>query len=481
MKIQNGTGEDKQRQQDVQRQPQDRTRPQSLNDLNKKQFLKTVAIVAAPIALQSLIGSSLNLVDNLMIGHLGELPLNAVGISVQIFFVYWMFVFGFASGAATFIAQFNGVKDYVNIRRTTGFTLTVVFGMGMMFFLAAEFFPQVLLRVFTRFPEVIEAGTVYVRIGAPTFLLVAVIQSFTVALRATQQTVQPLMASVVALCLNTMLNYVLIYGHFGAPAMGIAGAALATVLSRCVELSIILFLVFGRRNIIAGPLREFFGYNRRLAGRIVRNALPTTINETMWGLGTALYVAAFARISISAGAAVQACNTINSLFSMAAFSVGDAVLILVGQKLGEGKLEEAWAMSKILLRLSVYIGLILGGLTLIFGKPILGLFDFSAEGASEAWKILIVYAATLFMEVYNAVQVTGCLRCGGDTRFAMVTEVGAVWLIGVPLAFITSLALHWPVYLAVLAVKTEGVVKGIILTRRYLSRKWLRNVIEGIE
>ena len=335
--------------------------------------------------------------------------------------------------------------------------------------------------MFTRFPEVIETGTVYVRVGAFTFLLVPLVQSFTVALRATQQTVLPLIASSTALLMNTVMNYVLIYGHFGAPAMGVAGAALATVISRCLELSILLFLIFGRRNVLAGSLKEFFGFRGGLAVRIVRNALPTTINETMWGLGTALYVAAFARISISAGAAVQACNTINSLFSMAAFSIGDAVLILVGQKLGEGRREEAFAMSKVLIRIGLLVGLALGALTILFGRPILSLFDFTAEGQADAWLILIVYAATLFLDVYNGIQVTGCLRCGGDTRFAMITEVSTVWLIGVPLAFLTSLALHWPVWLAVLSVKAEAVVKGVILTKRYLSGKWLNRVIEGLE
>ena len=453
----------------------------TLNTIDRRHFLKTVAMVAAPIALQSLIGSSRNLVDNLMIGHLGELPLNAVGVSVQIFFVYWMIVFGFASGAATFISQFYGVKDYVNIRRSCGFTLTVAFAMGMVFFLAGEFFPHYILRIFTRFPEDIEIGAVYVRIAAPGFLLVPIIQAFTVTLRATQQTVQPLVASAVALCLNTFLNYVLIYGKLGAPAMGVAGAALATVISRLVEMSIILFLIFGRRNVISGSLREFFGFGRELAGRIIRNSIPTTINESMWGMGTALYVAAFARISISSGAAVQACNTINNLFSMAAFSIGDAVLILVGQKLGEGRKDEAYEMSKILIKLAIVIGLVLGALTLCFGKPILSLFDFSAEGAADAWHILIVYATTLFVDVFNAIMVTGCLRCGGDTRFAMITEVSTVWLIGVPAAFITSLLLGWPVWAAVLSVKLESVIKAVILTMRYISKKWLNTVIEGIE
>ena len=450
------------------------------NNVLTGHFLKTVATVAAPIALQSLIGSSLNLVDNLMIGHLGELPLNAVGISVQIYFVFWMLVFGFSGGAATFISQFFGTKDFVNIRRSCGFTLTVTFGVGVIFFLVATIFPEYVLRVFTRFPEVIEVGKDYVRIGAPCFLMVPIIQSFTITLRSTQQTVQPLAASTTALCINTFMNYVLIYGKFGAPAMGVAGAALATAISRFVEMAIILYLIFGRRNVIAGSVREFFSYGKELARRIVKNAIPTTINESMWGLGTAMYVAAFARISITAGSAVQACNTINNLFSLAAFSVGDAVLILVGQELGKGRKEAAYEMSKILLRIAVTIGLVLGVLTICFGKPILGLFKFSPQGAADAWHILLVYAATIWMEVYNATMVTGCLRCGGDTRFAMISEVSVVWLIGVPIAFITSLVLGWPVWAAVLAVKFEGLVKACIFTARYRSKKWLNTVIEGI-
>ena len=242
----------------------------------------------------------------------------------------------------------------------------------------------------------------------------------------------------------------------------------------------VLFFIFGRNNILKGPIREFFGFHQELARRIVRNALPTTINETMWGLGTSLYVAAFARISISAGAAIQACNTINSLFSLAAFSVGDAVLILVGQKLGEGEKGMAFEMAKKLTALAVIIGFILGGLTILFGKPILSLFDFTAAGAEDAWLILLVYAALLWLDVYNATIVTGVLRCGGDTRFAMFTEVGTVWLIGVPLAFLTSLVLGWPIYLAVLAVKTENLVKSVFLTLRFRSRKWLNTVIEGL-
>ncbi len=454
------------------------TKTENLETIRNRDLFSMMGKVALPIALQSLIGSSLSFIDNLMVGSLGELELNAVGVSVQVFFIYWMLLFGFTGGMGTFISQFYGVMDFKNIRKTTGFALSAAAGVSLLFFVAGFFFPEYILRIFTKYPEVIEAGVGYVRICSFTFLFLAVTQPFTVALRATQQSALPLAASVIAFATNTFLNWVFIFGKLGAPALGVEGAALATAIARLLEM---LFEVFVLKNKIAGHFREFFSYSKELAARIIRNALPTTANETLWGIGTSMYVAAFARIGISEGAAVQACNTINNMFALAAFSIGDAVLILVGQKLGEGKTELAYNMSRKMIRMGLIVGVLFGTGVIIAGEPLLGLFSFSEQGAAYAFRILIVYGATMWLTLYNAIHVTGTLRCGGDTKFAMITETGTVWLIGVPLAFITSLYLHMPIYLAVLAVKIEEVVKAIFLTRRYYSRKWLKTVIKGID
>ena len=453
---------------------------ENLNTIENKYMLKRVGLIAGPIALQSLIASSLNLVDNLMIGGLGELALNAVGVSMQVFFVFWMLVYGFSSGTATFMTQFFGAGDFTNIRRTTGFALTINFCMGVIFFLAAFFLPHYIIRIFTNIPEVIEAGIPYIRTGSFCFLLIPITQSFTIALRATQQTHLPLIASVTGFCMNTFFNFCLIYGHFGLPRMEIRGAAVATVIARVVELLIILLFVFAGNNVIKGAVRDYFSYSKELAVRVVKNSIPTTLNETLWGLGTSMYVAAFARISITAGAAYQACNTISNIFSMLAFSIGDAALILIGQKLGEGKSDEAYELGKKMIVLGLAVGVVMGSIALLLGKPILSLFDFTPEGADMAWKTFIVYACMLWLEVHNATIVTGILRCGGDTKFAAVADVGTVWLIGVPVAFITSLKLGWPIYFAVMAVRSEAVVKGIIVTARFFSKKWVRNVISGL-
>lgn len=457
------------------------TKTENLETIRNRDLFSMMGKVALPIALQSLIGSSLSFIDNLMVGSLGELELNAVGVSVQVFFIYWMLLFGFTGGMGTFISQFYGVMDFKNIRKTTGFALSAAAGVSLLFFVAGFFFPEYILRIFTKYPEVIEAGVGYVRICSFTFLFLAVTQPFTVALRATQQSALPLAASVIAFATNTFLNWVFIFGKLGAPALGVEGAALATAIARLLEMLIILFEVFVLKNKIAGHFREFFSYSKELAARIIGNALPTTANETLWGIGTSMYVAAFARIGISEGAAVQACNTINNMFALAAFSIGDAVLILVGQKLGEGKTELAYNMSRKMIRMGLIVGVLFGTGVIIAGEPLLGLFSFSEQGAAYAFRILIVYGATMWLTLYNAIHVTGTLRCGGDTKFAMITETGTVWLIGVPLAFITSLYLHMPIYLAVLAVKIEEVVKAIFLTRRYYSRKWLKTVIKGID
>lgn len=454
---------------------------ENLNTINNRELIGMLTKVALPIALQSLIGSSLSFIDNLMVGSLGELELNAVGVSVQVFFIYWMLLYGFTGGSATFISQFYGVKDFKNIRKTTGFALTVSMGMGLLFFIAGMMLPEYILRIFTKYPEVIDVGVDYVRIGSFTFLMLAITQPFTVALRATQQSALPLVASIIALATNTGLNYVLIFGKLGAPALGVRGAALATAIARFIEMGIILFEVFGLRNKIAGSMKEFFSYNKALAAKVVRNALPTTSNETLWGIGTSLYVAAFARIGITEGAAIQACNTINNMFCLAAFSIGDAVLILVGQKLGEGKLDMAYDMAKKMVKMGVVIGIVFGLGVIAAGKPLIGLFDFSSQGADYAFKILVIYGLTMWLSVYNGIHVTGTLRCGGDTKFAMITETSTVWCIGVPIAFIASLCLQLPIFLAVAAVKLEEVVKAVFLTKRFYSKKWLRNVITGID
>jgi putative MATE family efflux protein len=437
--------------------------------------------VALPIALQSMIASSLNLVDNLIVGRLGETALASVGLSVQIFFVHWMVLFGFCSGAATFMAQFWGKRDLDNIRRTVGVAMVCCLTASLfIFFLPVMLMPERILGVFTNIPEVIEAGSDFIRINAITFLTVSITVPFTVALRATQQTSLQLKISIVVFGLNTLLNYTFVYGNFGAPALGVRGSALATAISRTIELCLVLLVVFGGKNMIAGKAREFFSWNKFLFGRILNNALPTTLNETLWGLGASMYNAAYGRIGITAFAAIQAGGTIQNLFIMACFSLGDATLIIVGEKLGRGDLAGAAATAKAIMRICVTVGLVAGALLFSASRGIVLLFDLTPAGAEYTRIILMIYSFFLVIKIANGTLITGVLRCGGDTKFAMFAEVGAVWLIGVPLAFLGALWLRLPVYYVVLLVHIEEFVKLLLIGSRFLTGKWVKNLVHDI-
>lgn len=443
-------------------------------------MFKKLVVIALPIAVQSLIASSLSLVDNLMVGSLGETELAAVGIATQMYFIHWMIMFGFTSGASTYMAQFWGARDLKNIKKTTGFAICVCLCISSIFFMTALFCPNWIMKIFTNIPALMNQGAGYVRMGAFTFLTISITVPFTAALRTTQQTRIPLYISIFVFSTNTFLNYVFIFGNFGAPKLGVTGAALATLIARCIELLLVLLVVFVGKNVVAGRFSEYFGWTKDLVIRIVRNALPTTVNEAMWSLGIAMCAAAYARVGVTEYAAVQVSNTINNLFTMAAFSLGDAALILVGEKLGEGKLDFAYALGRKLMHVALGVGVVFGLTLIVCSRPIIGLFDLTPDGQRYASYILMVYALLMWMSIHNGTCITGILRSGGDTVCAMLIEMGSIWLYAVPMAFIAALALDLPIYLAVLLVKGEDVIKFGILVRRFRSKKWAKNVIHDI-
>ena len=445
-----------------------------------KNFYKTLAAVALPIALQSLISSSLVLVDNLMVGQLGESALTSVGLAIQIFHIQWMVLFGFCTGCATFVTQFWGVRDLGNIRKVAGLGVAICFSVSLLFFLIAIIAPSFVLRLFTDIPEAIELGSGYVRIAAPCFLLLAVTQPLSGVFRGTQQTKIPLYISSFSFLLNTLLNYVFIFGKFGTPALGINGAALATVIARAVECLIMTGAILSKRNVLAGNIKEFFAFNMNFVKRVLRNATPTTINEGLWGAADASYNAAYGRIGITSYAAVQASSTIMNTFAYAAFSVGDASLILIGERLGRGDTKGAYELSRKLIQVGIAVGIIFGAGVAIMATPILGMFDLTEEGLFMARRILLIRGVFLPLSMYIVIHITGTLRSGGDTKFAMFLEGSTMWFVGVPLAFLGALYFKLPIYTIVLLVQVESVVKAYILHKRYQSGKWLKNMIQGM-
>ena len=445
---------------------------------NDGPFYRKLVRVALPISLQSLIASSLAFVDNLMIGNLGETELATVALSTQIYFIFYMMMYGFTGGTITYMSQYWGVRDLANIRRVAGFAISVAFGAGLIFFIAAFFFPRQILSFFTDIPQIVDLGVPYIRNSAIIFLTWSIVIPLTALLKATQQTSLPLKISIAVFSINTILAVIFIFGLLGAPRLGIMGACLAIVTSRIVELFLYIFVIFVRKNIVAAPIKEFFTWNKALVGNVIRNSIPTTMNELIWAAGISMYSVAIGHMGETEIASFQACNTILNIVSLFCFSIGDAMLILVGEKLGAGELEESITTSKKILKVAVALGIVAGIILITFSRFIVVLFNFTPEGEMLTKRLLLVLSCVLFIKVFNSTIIVGVLRAGGDARFGMIAEASTVWLIGVPIAFIFAMVLKLPVYWVVLGIQTEEIVKFFIMLYRYKSRKWVRNLID---
>ncbi len=459
----------------------ERTTAQSINrEFNAKALNKKLFRIASPIAVQGIVSATLTMVDNLMVGFLGETELAAVGVAGQIFMLHYMILFGILSGCATFMAQFNGTRDMANIRKVTGFGITLLAGLGLIFFLLANFLTDPVLSIYTEDPAVKALAAQYVRINSWSFLIVAVSQPLEMAFKTTQQVRIPMVVSTVVFVSNTLINYILIFGKFGFPKLGVAGAAAGTLCARTLEFILNLYFAFRESNSFRGSVRSYFGWDGELVRRVIKNATPTTINEFLWGFGQTMYVAAFNRIGTTAYAAYQAANSLFNIFNFASFSVGDASLILVGEKLGQGDKEYTWKLSKHLIKVILLVGLVLGALTCLAAKPLSGVFRISEEGKTYVFYLLLVFGITMTVDIFNGSMISGILRGGGDTRFTMIAESGSVWLIAVPLAFLSALVWHLPIHLALLTTRIEALIKAFILFARFLSKKWMNTVIEDL-
>ena len=448
--------------------------------MDNKQFYRKVAMIAVPVALQGLISSSLTLLDNMMVSSLSETALSAVNLGIQLFNIQWMMVFGFCTGCSTFLTQFWGAQDARNVRKVMGFAAVNTFALSFILFCLGTFCPRQIISLYTNDPLTIELGVQYLKTASVNFLLIGIIQPLSTALRATQQTRIPMYISIGAFITDVVFNYLLIFGKFGFPRMEVAGAALATVIARSFEFVMMIIMVFVRKNPLKGPVRDLFSFDKAFAVRVYKNSTFTTLNETLWSAANSAMAAAYGHINTVSYAAFSASHIVMGIFLMCMFSIGDASLILVGAKIGEGKKDEAFDISKKLLRLAVIFGTIAGVMIAVFSRFIIKLFTLSPEGYGIAQQIFYINAVFCPIYLTNGILISGIFRAGGDTRFAAIAEITIMWLTSVPLAFIGAMWLKLPIAWVVLLTQFEALIKIAVLMKRFRSGKWLNYMIEDM-
>jgi putative MATE family efflux protein len=441
-------------------------------------YFKTLMRIAVPIASQHFITSSLNAVDVIMIGQLGETAVAAVGLANQVFFLLILLLFGISSGAAMFTAQFWGKEDIESIHKVLGIGLMLGIASSLLFSFAALVFPEFILSIYSKDPAVIALGSTYLRRVALSYVFTSITFSFASVLRSTENVKLPMFVSIVALSINTVLNYLLIFGNFGFPKMGVEGAAIATLIARSLECVTLLTLTYRLRTPVAARLSELLGFNRDFILRYLKIALPVMFNEMMWSLGITVYNIVYARIGTESIAAVNISATIENMAFVLFIGISNAAAIMIGKRIGANEEDKAYTYGKRTLILGM-AGAVLVGIIILLGKDaILSLYQISETARLYASMILTITSFVLWIRVSNMIMIVGIFRSGGDTRFSFILDVGSVWLVGVPFALIGAFVLHLPVYGVVLMIMAEEVVKMLIGFWRFSSRKWINNLTQ---
>jgi len=448
---------------------------------NDPEYFPNVRKIAIPVIIQQLTFSGLNMLGVVFVGQKGEVSVAAVGLAGQLAFLLNLVHFGIISGAAMFTAQFWGRNDVTNLRRVLGLCLILAISASLIFFTLAQFLPSQILSIYTRDPEVIKLGASYVRIFSWTYLFFAVTFSYALVMRSTGDVRTPTIVSVSALLLSTFLSFSLIFGKFGLPELGIQGAAVAAVIARAIECIVLISITYAKKSPVAASLKELTNFDRNFIARVIKPMLPVIINELFWALGTTTYNAIYGRMGTESFAAMNIVSTIEQLAFVIFIGIGNATSVLVGNRIGAGKEDEAYVYAGRSLGLGLAGGILIGLLLQLVKRPILSLYNVSPEVIENAGYVINVITCFLWLRVNNMTIVVGVLRAGGDTRFSMFIDGFIIWLVGVPMAYLGANVWALPVYFVYLCAMSEELTKWLLGINRYFSRKWIHNLAAHVD
>ncbi len=447
---------------------------------NDRDFYQTLLQLAIPIALQQLMMSGLNAVDQLIVGQINETAVAAVGLASQILFLLHLFHFGVGSGAAIFSAQFWGRGDRPNVQRVLGLALLLAVGGSLLFALAALLAPAFLLSLYSNDPAVVALGSRYLRLASLSYIPTAISSMYGIILRSTGFVRTPMAVSMGALSFKTALTYALVFGTVGLPALGLEGAGVALTIARWLECIVLVWLTYHFDLPAAARLRQLFDISRALVGRFIRTSLPVIVGEIVWSLGITVYAGIYARISTDSFAAFNIAGTIENVALVPFIALGHTAAVMIGQRIGAGETGAARLFANRFLRLATAGALLMALLMFLLGQPLLGLYRIADATRAEAWRVIIVMVLVLWIKAGNMMMIVGILRSGGDTRFALFSDTGPMWIVGVPLALIGAFVLRLPIYWVVAMVMFEEALKFALSVWRVTSNRWVHDVVKTL-
>lgn len=453
---------------------------------NKKFYLMVLA-VAVPIMVQNGITNFVSLLDNIMVGQVGTEQMSGVAIVNQLIFVFNICIFGGVSGAGIFTAQYHGCRDVKGVRDTFRMKLFISFFITAIGVLIFAFAGPELIKLYLH--ETGEQGNLentllyaqkYMRIMMIEMLPFAIIQVYSGTLRETGETLLPMKAGILAVFVNLILNYILIFGKFGAPALGVEGAAIATTISRFIELGIVVGWThyFKEKNaFIIGAYRTL-RVPTALVGKIIITGAPLMFNEALWSLGQAVLMQCYSVRGLSVIAAFNISSTISNVFNVVFIALGNAVGIIIGQLLGAGKMEEAKDTDRKLIFFSVASCTLIGAVMCVLSPLFPMLYNTTADIRALATRFIIV--ASIYMPFNAFIHSTYfTLRSGGKTLITFFFDSVYVWLINIPLAYILSRYTGLPIIPLYFACQFVDIIKCIIGFVLVKKGVWMNMIVRN--
>jgi putative MATE family efflux protein len=443
--------------------------------IGDRHFYKRLFAISLPIVLQQLLTSSLQLIDNLMVGDLGELAIGSVSVVNQLYFVIILITFGALGGAGIFTAQYFGSKEEEKLKQTFRFKLITALILVVLSIVVFSVLGEYLIGFFTDNQVTIAGGMDYLNIVKWSMLPWA----FSIAISTTFReigTTKPLLwITLGAIITNTVLNYLLIFGNFGFPNLGIEGAAYATLASRVVEFLLMFVLLIRKGKIFNTKIKDVFKIDALILKAIFIMALPLLLNEFFWSMGQTMFLQSYSTRGDSALAAMNITNAISQLVFVTFGGIGTGIAVMVGNTLGMNQLEVAKDNAKKVIAFAVAFAFVTGMMLFVLSFFILDLYDITETTKRIAQYNIRINA--IFIPVFSFnVSMYFTLRAGGDTRSTMLMDSGYMWVVQVPLIFLLARVTNLNVIMLFLIVQLLELPKSVFALSRYRKENWVRNL-----
>lgn len=450
-------------------------------------FYKWVITLAAPIALQSLITTAVNMLDTIMVGKLGEAQLSATSLANTFISIYQILCMGIGMGASVLISRYWGMKSVDSkradrsLKKTISIMIKITFSIGLIFALITLFFPEQIMNLYTKKDIagsnlITEYGIIYLRYSVITYIFLGLATTCTIALRSVGQVKLPLYVSIGAFFINLVANYLLIFGKFGCPAMGVAGAALGTLISRIFECGIIIgYLIFKDKN-IGFRIRHIFMKTSDLLGEYVRICIPVLISDGILALGNNAVAMVIGRL----GQTFIAANAITAVTQQLSTTVIQGVCqsgaIITGITLGEGSKEKTMERGYGFLGLGFILGILAGAIVLIISPLVIHSSTLSDEAVLIAGQLMKAISFILIFQATNSIMTKGVLRGGGDTKVLVIADNIFLWILSIPLGILAGFVFHWSPFAIYVCLKFDQIAKCIWCVIRLSSGKWIKKI-----